>query len=284
MHVDHELRDGLGRRGRGRGPGRASARARRWWPSGCDVGAGPNLEARARAARHAVLPEGTLLGHTADDQAETMLLNLLRGAGLDGLAAMAPDDRRPILALRRSETVALCAALGLEPVHDPSNDDPSIRRNRVRHEVLPLLADVAGRDVVPVLARQAGLLRDAVDLLGAPGRRARRHRCGRRWPRPRRRWPGSRCARGCAAARPRATRPTARRSSGCWRWPGSSSGPPTWERVAGRPHRRAALRLPGRPDGRSRSAAGSVGSGPHGPPRVELHRRPSRSRPGDRVA
>ena len=131
------------------------------------VGAGPNLEARARAARHAVLPEGTLLGHTADDQAETMLLNLLRGAGLDGLAAMGPDDRRPILALRRSETVGLCAALGLDPVHDPSNDDPSIRRNRVRHEVLPLLAEVAGRDVVPVLARQAALLREAADLLAA---------------------------------------------------------------------------------------------------------------------
>jgi tRNA(Ile)-lysidine synthase len=131
------------------------------------VGAGPNLEARARAARHAVLPEGTLLGHTADDQAETMLLNLLRGAGLDGLAAMAPDERRPILALRRSETVALCTALGLDPVRDPSNDDPSIRRNRVRHEVLPLLDEVAGRDVVPVLARQAGLLRDAADLLAA---------------------------------------------------------------------------------------------------------------------
>ena len=137
------------------------------WPSSVPSGSTAWRAARARAARHAVLPEGTLLGHTADDQAETMLLNLLRGAALDGLAAMAPDDRRPILALRRSETVALCAALGLEPVHDPSNDDPSLRRNRVRHEVLPLLAEVAGRDVVPVLARQAGLLREAADLLAA---------------------------------------------------------------------------------------------------------------------
>jgi tRNA(Ile)-lysidine synthase len=114
-----------------------------------------------------VLPPGTLLGHTADDQAETMVLNLMRGAGLDGLAAMAPDARRPILALRRRETEALCDALGFEPVRDPSNDDPALRRNRVRHEVLPLLADVAGRDVVPVLARQAGLLRDASEVLRA---------------------------------------------------------------------------------------------------------------------
>jgi tRNA(Ile)-lysidine synthase len=130
-----------------------------------EVEPGPNLEARARAARHVALPAGTLLGHTADDQAETMLLNLLRGAGLDGLAAMAPDERRPILALRRSETVALCASLGVEPVHDPSNDDPAFRRNRVRHEVLPLLDDVADRDVAAVLARQAELLRDAADVL-----------------------------------------------------------------------------------------------------------------------
>ncbi len=166
VHVDHQLRDGsaaeavsVARVARALGATMVAERV--------VVGAGPNLEARARAARHAVLPEGTLLGHTADDQAETMLLNLLRGAGLDGLAAMAPDDRRPILGLRRSETVGLCAALGLQPVHDPSNDDPSIRRNRVRHEVLPLLAEVAGRDVVPVLARQTGLFREAVDLLGA---------------------------------------------------------------------------------------------------------------------
>jgi len=166
VHVDHQLRPGsadealvAARAAAGLGVTLVTERV--------VVGAGPNLEARARAARHAVLPEGTLLGHTADDQAETMLLNLLRGAGLDGLAAMAPDDRRPILALRRSDTVGLCAALGLDPVHDPSNDDPSIRRNRVRHEVLPLLAEVAGRDVVPVLARQAALLREAAELLAA---------------------------------------------------------------------------------------------------------------------
>jgi tRNA(Ile)-lysidine synthase len=114
-----------------------------------------------------VLPAGALLGHTADDQAETMVLNLLRGAGLDGLAGMRVDGRRPILALRRHETVALCAELGLDVVIDPSNTDPAFRRNRVRHELLPLMADIAGRDVVPVLARQADLARDAIDWLAA---------------------------------------------------------------------------------------------------------------------
>jgi tRNA(Ile)-lysidine synthase len=128
---------------------------------------GPNLEARARVARHGALPEGALLGHTADDQAETMLLNLIRGAGLDGMAGMRADGRRPILGLRRAETVALCGRLGLAVVDDPSNHDPAFRRNRVRHEVLSLLADVAGRDVVPVLARQADLARDAIDHLAA---------------------------------------------------------------------------------------------------------------------
>src|SRR5687768_368395 len=76
---------------------------------------GPNLEARARAARYAVLPPDVLTGHTADDQAETVLLNLLRGAGLPGLAGIRADERRPLLALRRRETVAVCAAAGLIP-------------------------------------------------------------------------------------------------------------------------------------------------------------------------
>jgi tRNA(Ile)-lysidine synthase len=129
------------------------------------VAPGPNLEARARAARYGVLPAGVLTGHTADDQAETVLLNLVRGAGLDGLAGMAPGVRRPILGLRRRETVELCAAVGLVPVDDPSNADPSYRRNRVRHELLPLLDAIAERDVVAILARQAPLLRDEAELL-----------------------------------------------------------------------------------------------------------------------
>jgi tRNA(Ile)-lysidine synthase len=129
--------------------------------------AGPNLEARARAARFGVLPDGVATGHTMDDQAETILLNLLRGAGADGLAGMEPGPRHPLLGLRRQETHAVCAAMGLSPVHDASNDDPAFLRNRVRHELLPLCADVAGRDPVPLLARQAGVLRDEVDFLNA---------------------------------------------------------------------------------------------------------------------
>jgi hypoxanthine phosphoribosyltransferase len=129
------------------------------------VPSGPNLEARARAARFSVLPRGVATGHTMDDQAETILVNLLRGAGADGLAGMGPGFRHPLLGLRRCETHALCAAAGLVPACDPSNDDPAFVRNRVRHELLPLCAAVAGRDPVPVLARQAGVLRDEVALL-----------------------------------------------------------------------------------------------------------------------
>ena len=156
---------------------------------------GPNLEARARSARYAALPDDVLTGHTADDQAETVLLNLLRGAGLDGLAGMR-RQRRPMLSLRRSETRWLCAQLGISPVHDETNDDLRFRRNQIRHEVMPALDDIAARDVGALIARQADLLRDDADLLdalsleidptdaralcGAPPPLARR--AVRRWP------------------------------------------------------------------------------------------------------
>jgi tRNA(Ile)-lysidine synthase len=124
-----------------------------------------NVEARARDARFAVLPQGVMTGHTADDQAETMLVNLIRGAGSRGLAAMTPSTSKPILALRRSETHALCSVLGLEVVVDPTNDSPAFQRNRIRKEAMPLLADIAARDIVAVLTRQADLLRDDDALL-----------------------------------------------------------------------------------------------------------------------
>ncbi|HEX7277529.1 MAG TPA: tRNA lysidine(34) synthetase TilS [Acidimicrobiales bacterium] len=166
VHVDHGLREG------------SAAEADVVAAVAASVGAGfraetvvvepgPNLEARARAARYGVLPVDVLTGHTADDQAETVLLNLLRGAGRDGLAGMAagPSPRRPLLGLRRHETRDLCRVMGLTPVEDPSNADPAHRRNRVRHELLPLLDAIAERDVANILARQAPLLRDEAELL-----------------------------------------------------------------------------------------------------------------------
>jgi tRNA(Ile)-lysidine synthase len=157
VHVDHGLRPGSA--GEAEVVRAAAERlGAEFQALTVEVAPGPNLEARARAARYAVLPPAALTGHTADDQAETVLLNLVRGAGLDGLAGMSPE-RRPIRHLRRRETRALCAALGLDPVADPSNDDPAFRRNRVRHELIPLLDAIAERDVTAVLARQADTAR-----------------------------------------------------------------------------------------------------------------------------
>lgn len=126
---------------------------------------GPNLEARARSARRAALPAEVATGHTADDQAETVLVNLMRGSGVDGLAGMHPGRRHPLLGLRRSETHRLVTALGFKIVSDPSNHDPAFQRNRIRHELLPMAQDVSRRDLVPVLARQAALLADDAALL-----------------------------------------------------------------------------------------------------------------------
>jgi tRNA(Ile)-lysidine synthase len=126
---------------------------------------GANTEARAREARYGAMPQGVMTGHTADDQAETILINLLRGSGTRGLAGMQPTSQRPLLQLRRNETVALCNALGIAVFNDPSNDDERFQRNRIRHKVLPLLESLAKRDLVPVLTRQADLLRDDDDLL-----------------------------------------------------------------------------------------------------------------------
>ena len=164
VHVDHGLRVGSAQEAdlvaRAAAALGASFRAER-----VDVGAGPNLEARARAARLAVLGPEAALGHTADDRAETILINMIRGAGLDGLAGIRPGPRHPILGLRRSDTEAVCAIEGLEPFHDPSNLDPAFLRNRVRGELLPLLRDLADRDTVPLLVRQGDLFADVSDHL-----------------------------------------------------------------------------------------------------------------------
>lgn len=164
IHVDHGLRAGSADEA-----GLVAATAARFGAAfvsrTVEVDASANVEARARRARYAALPAGVLTGHTADDQAETILINLLRGASTRGLAGMRPGPTRPLLELRRADTEALCAALGVEVVNDPSNRDPRHLRNRVRHELLPLLDDLAGRDVAAVLTRQAELLRADDDLL-----------------------------------------------------------------------------------------------------------------------
>lgn len=165
VHVDHSLRPGSDRE---------SAAVRRVLSAWgvplravtVPVAPGGDLEARARSARQGALPPDALLGHTADDQAETVLLRILRGTGPTGLAAMRAE-RHPMLRVRRSQTHALCTHLGVTPFHDPSNDDPRFRRNRVRHELLPLLDDIAARDVVPLLCRLAELSADQADLLDA---------------------------------------------------------------------------------------------------------------------
>jgi len=178
IHVDHGLRAASA--GEARVVQAAALRLSAGFVAlSVSVAPGPNLEARARAARYAVLPDGVMTGHTADDLAETMLVNLLRGAGLDGLSPMRPVAGsgsgsgsgsgyrilRPLVRLRRSETRALCASTGLCPVEDDSNDDPRFTRNRVRHDLLPLMADIASRDPVPILVRQSQLLGEEAALL-----------------------------------------------------------------------------------------------------------------------
>jgi tRNA(Ile)-lysidine synthase len=134
-------------------------------------------EAAARDARYAALEQAAgplgahvLLGHTLDDQAESVLLGLGRGSGPRSIAGMAVADgryRRPLLGLRRATTAAACAALGLPAWDDPHNADPAFQRVRLRHEVLPLLEDVLHGGVAEALARTADLLSDDLAALDA---------------------------------------------------------------------------------------------------------------------
>lgn len=130
-----------------------------------DVAPGANFEARARASRRTVLPEGVMTGHTMDDLVETVVVNMLRGAGIDGLSPMVGDPTKPLRDVRRGDVHAVVAQSPFAPVHDETNDSPDFRRNRVRHEVLPLMCDVAERDVVPLIARQAVLMHDEREWL-----------------------------------------------------------------------------------------------------------------------
>jgi tRNA(Ile)-lysidine synthase len=174
LTVDHGLQDGSA--------GRARGLAAALGALGLDpvevlpvrVGTAGGPEAAARAARYLALAEaagrlgGTtvLLGHTRDDQAETVLLGLARGSGARSLAGMpgrAGLYRRPLLDLSRATVRAAARAV---PVwDDPHNRDPAFLRSRVRHEVLPVLEDVLGPGVAAALARTAGLLADDADAL-----------------------------------------------------------------------------------------------------------------------
>ncbi|MCW4385417.1 tRNA lysidine(34) synthetase TilS [Salinibacterium sp. SYSU T00001] len=169
-----------------------------------EVASGGGPEAAARAARYAGLAavaaelaaSAVLLGHTLDDQAETVLLGLARGSGPRSLAGMAPRAElppataegrqihapgghegefgvphdaialvRPLLGLRRTTTVQACADAGLEPWDDPHNTDAAYSRVRVRHDVLPVLERELGPGVAEALARTAEQLREDADAL-----------------------------------------------------------------------------------------------------------------------
>ncbi len=135
---------------------------------------GEGVEAEARRARYAALAaeaapgELVLLGHTLDDQAETVLLGLARGSGTRSLAGM-PARRdvfvRPLLCVRAETTAAACAELNLTAWTDPHNAEPRFTRTRVRHRVLPVLEAELGPGVALALARSAELARADADLL-----------------------------------------------------------------------------------------------------------------------
>ena len=140
------------------------------------VDAGGSLQDRARRARHEALRQAArdahaavvALGHTADDQAETVLMRLLSSATPHGLQAMAERDgraSRPLLRVWRADTIAYCAALGIAVVDDPSNHDRRFLRTRVRHELLPALEEAfpgARRRLVVLARRQRELFRKSV--------------------------------------------------------------------------------------------------------------------------
>ncbi|MDN5916734.1 MAG: tRNA lysidine(34) synthetase TilS [Pseudonocardia sp.] len=172
--VDHGLQDGSAER--------SAALAAEFALDGVQVrvhsvavGAAGGPESAARSARYAALlaarphPDSpVLLGHTLDDQAETVLLGLGRGSGARSLAGMREWTEpwlRPLLGVRRAVTGAACAESGRAPWQDPHNADPRFTRVRIRREALPLLDDVLAGGVVAALARTAAQLREDDDAL-----------------------------------------------------------------------------------------------------------------------
>lgn len=123
-----------------------------------NVTVGPgNVEAAAREARYAALLESgrdVWVAHTADDQAETLLLGALRG-NPSGMAQRNGKIVRPFLHIRRADTVGACEELGLDVWHDPMNSDPAYRRVAMRQSIIPALSDLLGGDAVPALATTA---------------------------------------------------------------------------------------------------------------------------------
>jgi tRNA(Ile)-lysidine synthase len=138
-----------------------------------DVGRAGGPEAAARTARYRALDAAradslVLLGHTLDDQAETVLLGLGRGSGARSIAGMRPHDPpwcRPLLDVRRAVTHQVCDELDIQPWRDPHNTDRRYTRTRLRTEVLPLLEDVLGGGVAEALARTATALREDNETL-----------------------------------------------------------------------------------------------------------------------
>ncbi|MEU7139153.1 tRNA lysidine(34) synthetase TilS [Nocardia sp. NPDC046473] len=140
-----------------------------------EVGGEGGLEAAARRARYAALDQArdgrpVLLGHTLDDQAETVLLGLARGSGgrsIQGMGEWTQPWGRPLLGVRRAVTRQLCADVDVSPYEDPHNASPEFTRVRLRTEVLPLLEEVLGGGVAAALARTAEQLREDGAVLDA---------------------------------------------------------------------------------------------------------------------
>ena len=134
------------------------------------------VEASARRARYAALNQiaadhgasAIFLGHTRDDQAETVLLGLARGSGtrsLSGMAKRIDNYRRPLLGITRAETEAACEELGIKFWRDPHNQSMEFARVRVREKILPMLESELGPGIADALSRSAKLLRDDADAL-----------------------------------------------------------------------------------------------------------------------